>query len=96
MQFKNLRDNLPTEKQSDFDIMFAGKEKDPTVALVLGLFLGGLGIDRFYVGQVGIGILKLITLGGLGIWALIDLFLIMGVARRRNIEIASEITLYLK
>ncbi|MDR3302609.1 MAG: TM2 domain-containing protein [Spirochaetaceae bacterium] len=44
--------------------------------LLLSIFLGGLGIDRFYVGKVGTGILKLITLGGFGIWYLIDLILI--------------------
>ncbi len=45
-------------------------------ALLLSIFLGGLGVDRFIMGQVGIGILKLITFGGCGIWALIDIILI--------------------
>jgi len=40
--------------------------------LLLSLFLGYLGVDRFYVGKIGTGILKLLTLGGCGIWALID------------------------
>ena len=44
--------------------------------LLLSIFLGELGIDRFYLGKVGTGILKLITLGGFGIWWLIDLILI--------------------
>ncbi|MEM9917731.1 MAG: TM2 domain-containing protein [Bacteroidota bacterium] len=46
------------------------------VALLLSIFLGGLAIDRFYLGYVGLGIVKLITLGGFGVWALIDLVLI--------------------
>jgi len=46
------------------------------VALLLSFFLGGLGIDRFYLGQTGLGIAKLLTLGGCGVWALIDFILI--------------------
>ncbi len=47
------------------------------VALLLSIFLGQLGIDRFYLGYIGTGILKLVTLGGCGIWWLIDVILIV-------------------
>jgi TM2 domain-containing membrane protein YozV len=50
--------------------------KSKTTALILSILLGELGIDRFYLGYVGLGILKLITAGGFGIWWLIDLILI--------------------
>ncbi len=46
------------------------------VALLLCIFLGGLGVHRFYVGKIGTGILMIITLGGLGIWVIIDLIMI--------------------
>ena len=50
--------------------------KSKTTALILSILLGELGIDRFYLGYTGLGILKLITAGGFGIWWLIDLILI--------------------
>ena len=51
-------------------------QKQWLTALLLSIFLGGLGVDRFYLGHTGIGIGKLLTLGGCGIWALIDMILI--------------------
>ena len=50
--------------------------KSKTTALILSILLGEHGVDRFYLGYVGLGILKLITAGGFGIWWLIDLILI--------------------
>jgi TM2 domain-containing membrane protein YozV len=47
-------------------------DKSKIVAGILQIFLGGLGIGRFYVGSVGVGIAQLFTCGGLGLWALID------------------------
>lgn len=47
------------------------------VTWLLSLLLGVLGVDRFYLGKVGTGILKLVTIGGLGVWALIDLVLLL-------------------
>jgi len=50
--------------------------KSKTTALILSILLGELGIDRFYLGYTGLGILKLITGGGFGIWWLVDIILI--------------------
>ena len=50
--------------------------KSKVASLILSIFLGELGIDRFYLGYIGTGILKLITCGGFGIWWLIDLIMI--------------------
>jgi TM2 domain-containing membrane protein YozV len=52
-------------------------EKSKIVAGILQLFLGTLGIGRFYTGHVGMAIAQLLTCGGLGIWALIDGILLL-------------------
>ena len=51
-------------------------DKSMTTAVLLGFFLGNLGIDRFYLGYTGLGILKLLTFGGCGIWGIVDIVLI--------------------
>ncbi len=59
--------------------------KSFVVTWILSLLLGTLGIDRFYLGKVGTGILKLITAGGLGLWTLIDLIIVLtGNARDKK------------
>jgi TM2 domain-containing membrane protein YozV len=52
------------------------KDKKWVAALIISILIGSLGIDRFFMGYVGLGILKLITFGGFGIWWLIDVILI--------------------
>ena len=60
--------------------------KDPTMALILSALVGSLGIDRFYIGDVGLGVGKLLTCGGAYIWWLIDIFMISDATKRKNLE----------
>jgi hypothetical protein len=60
--------------------------KDPTISLILSILTGSVGVDRFYIGDIGMGIGKLLTGGGCGIWWLIDIFLIMDATRQKNLE----------
>jgi|SRR5690606_7430310 len=65
--------------------------KDPTTALIISILIGQLGIDRFYIGDTGLGVAKLLTCGGLGIWAIVDWFLIMGATREKNMEAMQQV-----
>ncbi len=56
------------------------------LTLVMSIFFGTLGIDRFIMGHIGLGILKLITAGGLGIWWLVDVILIATKYQFRNVN----------
>lgn len=60
--------------------------KDPVLALLLSFFFGTFAVDRFYLGNIFLGILKLITIGGLGIWTITDWFIIMKSTRKQNLE----------
>jgi TM2 domain-containing membrane protein YozV len=59
--------------------------------LLVSIFLGGIGVDRFMLGQTGMGIGKLLTCGGFGLWWLIDLFLIMGETKKKNFFTFSQV-----
>ena len=59
---------------------------NPVLTIVLSVFFGELGVDSFIIGDIGLGIGKLLTGGGCGVWWLIDLFLIMGATKKKNFE----------
>lgn len=61
--------------------------KDPTLALLLSFFFGSFAVDRFYISNILLGILKLITLGGFGIWTIVDWFIISKQTRQQNLDL---------
>jgi TM2 domain-containing membrane protein YozV len=81
-----IRERLLAADESKEGLLHAIQFKDPMISLVLSLLTGQLGVDRFFIGDTGLGIGKLITCGGLGIWTIIDWFLIMNATREKNFE----------
>lgn len=85
-----IREKLVTLDDAKWEMVMATQFKDPTHTLIISLLGGALGIDRFYLGETGLGIAKLLTCGGLHIWTIVDWFLIMGVAREKNMEMLQQ------
>ncbi|HFH9836930.1 TPA: TM2 domain-containing protein [Streptococcus suis] len=79
-----LQKTLNGISQEKLQQLYAVELIDPQMVLICSLLFGGLGVDRFLIGDVGLGILKLITAGGLGIWTIIDYFLTYKKARKIN------------
>ena len=98
-QLPSLRERLAQLDDSQANQVIAAADvKNPTTALVLSIFLGGFGVDRFYIGHTGLGIGKLlvtlllpiVTLGislfFSWIWIVVDWFLIMNATKAANLE----------
>ncbi len=82
-----IREKLLTLDDSKWGMVQTLQFKDPTTSIIVSVLAGPLGIDRFMIGDTGMGIGKLLTCGGFGIWTIIDYFLIMGATREKNMEI---------
>jgi len=81
-----LRDRLMRSDPYHFALATSTELKDPTTVLLLSIFLGYYGVDRFMLGDIGIGVAKLLTLGGCYIWGIVDIFLVQNRAREVNFE----------
>lgn len=85
-QIPMLRERLLALDDSKFTMLQSLELIDPTTLLIISILLGSLGIDRFMLGQVGLGVGKLLTAGGCGVWAIIDWFNIQKATQRVNFE----------
>lgn len=79
-----MREQLARLDDGKLPIIQSVEYKDPTTLLIVSILIGHLGIDRFMLGETGLGIAKLLTCGGLGIWTIVDWFLIQDMTRELN------------
>jgi len=79
-----LKEKLKSIDDDKFALVSAMDMKEPTTLLLFSLFLGGLGVDRFMMGETGMGILKLLTGGCCGILTIIDWCTISKKVKERN------------
>ena len=91
LEFTKLVSDINESNQEEFIRHYQLKAKNPVSVFGFSVFLGGLGVDRFIIGDIGLGIGKLLTAGGLGVWTIVDLFLIAKATRRKNMEIALDL-----
>ncbi len=85
-QIMAIRERLLTMDDSKWHMISTVQFKDPTTSLIVSLLGGSLGIDRFIIGDTGLGVGKLLTCGGFGIWTIIDWFMIQGSTREKNMQ----------
>ncbi|MBO4738952.1 MAG: TM2 domain-containing protein [Bacteroidales bacterium] len=88
---KQRLETLPEEKAT---VLMATSFKQPTTMLIISIFLGGWGVDRFMLGETGLGIAKLLTCGGCGIWTIIDWFTVRNRTYEYNMKNFNEAMLF--
>ena len=79
-----LKEKLRCSSERRFEIVSTVRLKRPVVILILSLLFGFFGVDRFMLGDTGLGIFKLLTFGGFGFFAVIDWFLVYSRAKEKN------------
>lgn len=83
----NLKRSLEKASDDCYDNLTTVKTYNPIVVLICSIFLGGLGIDRFIVGDIGLGVCKLLFgVFTFGIWPLVDIFFCYKKAKEKNLN----------
>lgn len=85
-QINAIRERLLSLDDSKWAMISTVQLKDPTTSLIVSILAGAFGIDRFIIGDTGLGIGKLLTCGGFGIWTIIDWFMIQNATREKNMQ----------
>lgn len=81
-----LKEKLMAADETKFTMISAVEMKDPTTLLLISIFLGSLGVDRFMLGDTGMGVLKLLTAGVCGILTVIDWFTVSNKTKELNFQ----------
>ena len=85
-QVNRIRESLIALDDSKWAMISTLQLKDPTIILIVSILAGSFGIDRFMIGDTGLGVGKLLTCGGLGIWTIVDWFMIQKATKEINIQ----------
>jgi len=88
-----VREQLSRLDDSKLPIIQSVEYKDTTTMLLFSIFLGSLGVDRFMLDETGLGVAKLLTCGGCGIWTIIDWFLIKDKTKEYNFKKFSQVAI---
>ena len=81
-----LKEKLKTIDDEKFALLSTIELKDPTTTLLISLFLGSFGVDRFMLGDTGMGVLKLLTCGCCGILTIVDWFSVQKKTKELNFQ----------
>lgn len=81
-----IRQKLEQMDDNKFMMVQSVPYKDPTTLLIISILLGAYGVDRFMLGDTGLGVAKLLTAGGCGIWAIVDWFTVQDRTRQLNFQ----------
>lgn len=83
-KISTIREKLERVPENKYSVIQSLDYKDPTTLLIISIFLGYLGVDRFMLGQIGLGVVKLLTLGGCGIWSIVDWCMVTKMTKEYN------------
>lgn len=90
-KFNYIREKLAGADEQKLYALYNVDFKDPTAMVMISSALGVLGVDRFILGETGLGALKLLTCGGCGIWALADIVMIIDKTKEYNFNQLAKI-----
>ncbi len=81
-----LKEKLIEADESKFMLLQALSFQDPQMVMILSIFLGGLGVDRYMLGDIGMGVLKMLTSGACGVLWIVDIISSQERAREKNFQ----------